>query len=71
MGEGDHMPIGGHRRKFDPKHAQKIKEGGKKAQKIAKETTQQHQEVDVPQAEEELLQDLKGVENSNLEKATK
>jgi hypothetical protein len=68
---GDHMPIGRHRRKHDPKHAQKIKEGGKKAQKIARETTKEHQEVDVPQAEAELLDALKEVENSHLNKATK
>lgn len=58
MGQGDHMPIGGHRRKYDPKHAQKIKEGGKKAEKIRKKSNHHHKEVEVPQAEEELLKDL-------------
>lgn len=71
MGEGDFMPIGGHRRKFDPKHAKQIKEGGKKAQKIAKETTAKHQQVEVPKAEEELLKDLAEVENGKLNKAKK
>lgn len=68
---GDHMPVGGHRRKSDPKHAQKIKEGGKIAQKIAKETTELHQKEDIPKAEAELLQELEGVENSHLESAKK
>jgi len=71
MGEGDYMPTGGHKRKYDPKHAQAIKEGGKKAQKIAKETEAQHLKEDVPKAEENLLQDLEKVENSHLESATK
>ena len=58
MGEGDYMPTGGHKRKYDPKHAQAIKEGGEKAQKIARETEAQHLQEDVPKAEENLLQDL-------------
>lgn len=62
MGEGDFMPIGRHRRKYDPKHAQKVKEGGKKADQIRKKTTKHHKEVEVPKAEEELLKDLKGIE---------
>jgi hypothetical protein len=68
---GDLMPMSGHRRKADPKHAQKIKEGGKKAQKIAKETTAKHQAEEVPKAEEELLKDLEQVENNKLTKAEK
>ena len=58
MGQGDLMPIGGHRRKYDPKHAQKIKEGGKKAEKIRKKSNRHHKAVEVPKAEEELLEDL-------------
>jgi len=68
---GDHMPIGGHKKKSDPAHAQAIKEGGIKAQQIAKATTEQHQKEDVPKAEEELLQELQNVENHDLNKATK
>ena len=68
---GDHMPIGGHRRKADPKHAQAIKEGGKIAQKIAKETTEKHQKEDVPKAEELLLEGLEEVENEHLKSAKK
>lgn len=68
---GDQMPIGGHKRKYDPKHAQKIKEGGIKAQIIAKETTEKHLKEDVPKAEEILIQGLAEVENPNIESAKK
>jgi len=59
MGEGDFMPTGGHRRKIDPKKIEKIKEGGKKADKIHKKTEAHHHEQEVPAAEEKLLKDLK------------
>jgi hypothetical protein len=68
---GDLMPIGGHKRKADPAHAKAIKEGGKKARKIAKETTEKHLKEDVPRAEEELLQELQEVENHDLKKVQK
>ena len=55
------MPIGGHTRKADPAHAAKIKEGGERARKIAKDSHAQHQAEDVPQAEEELLKDLEQI----------
>jgi hypothetical protein len=58
---GDHLPISGHKRKYDPAHAKKIKEGGKRAQKIHKETTEKHQKEDVPKAEEELQKDLESI----------
>ncbi|MBN2087006.1 hypothetical protein JW758_01530 [Candidatus Peregrinibacteria bacterium] len=58
MGEGDFMPIGGHRRKYDPAYAKKIKEGGKKAEKIREKATRHHKTIDVPKAEEDLLKDL-------------
>lgn len=61
---GDHMPVGGHRRKADPIQAQKIREGGKRAQKIAKETTEKHQKEEVPKAEEILLQELNNLKNN-------
>ena len=53
------MPTGGHRRKIDPKKIEKIKEGGKKADKIHKKTEAHHHEQEVPAAEEKLLKDLK------------
>jgi len=68
---GDMMPGGGHRRKADPKHAKKIKEGGKIAQKIARESQAKHQKEDVPMAEEKLLEDLEDLENNHLESAKK
>jgi len=68
---GDHMPIGGHRRKADPKHAQAIKEGGKIAQKIQKETVEKHLKEDVPKAEELLLEGLEEVESPDINKAKK
>lgn len=68
---GDLMPAGGHHRKADPKYAKALREGGKKAQKIAKETTAKHQAEEVPQAEEQLLQDLEGLENGHLKEVKK
>ena len=61
MGEGDHMPAGGHRRKIDPKKIQKIKEGGKKAEAIRQKADAHHKAEEIPQAEEELLKDLEQV----------
>ena len=61
MGEGDLMPIGGHRRKTDPKKIQKIKEGGKKADEIHKKTEAHHEKHEVPAAEEELLKNLEQI----------
>ncbi len=58
MGEGDFMPVGGHRRKHDPKHAKKVREGGKIADAIREKTNQHHKAIEVPKAEEELLKDL-------------
>ena len=63
MGEGDFMPAGRHRRKHDPKHAKKIREGGKKADAIRKKTNHLHREIEVPAAEEELLKDLSELNN--------
>ena len=61
MGQGDFIPTGGHRRKYDPKHAQKIKEGGKRADIIHKKAMEEHKKVDVPAAEDELLKDLEDI----------
>ena len=58
MGEGDFMPMGGHKRKYDPKHAKKIKEGGKKAQQIAAMSYKHHDEMEVPVADAQLEKDL-------------
>ena len=62
MGEGDFVPQGGHRRRYDPKRAAAIKKGGKRAQQIAKDTRAQHQAIEVPQAEEELLKELEKID---------
>ena len=64
MGEGDLMPVGGHRRKADPKKIQKIKEGGKKADKIHKKTEAHHEKHEVPKAENELMKDLEQLNNN-------
>jgi len=64
MGEGDLMPIGGHKRKRDPKRAKKIREGGKKADAIRKKTDEHHEKVEVPIAEEKLLEDLEQIPNN-------
>jgi len=58
MGQGDLMPIGGHRRQLDPKKIKKIKEGGKKADAIHQKTEALHKAEEVPKAEEQLLKDL-------------
>ncbi|MDH5597457.1 MAG: hypothetical protein OEY44_05085 [Candidatus Peregrinibacteria bacterium] len=68
---GDLMPIGGHKKKYDPKHAQKIKEGGKRAEEIRKKTVEAHQQEEVPIAEDNLLKELEEVQTDHLEKAKK
>ena len=65
MGQGDFMPIGGHRRKADPKLIKKIKEGGKKADQIRQKADEHHHAHDVPKAEEELLKDLDSINNNH------
>ena len=70
MGEGDFMPSGGHKKKYDPKHAKKIKEGGKIADKIHKKTEAHHAAEEVPAAEDQLLQDLDQMPNEVLSKKT-
>lgn len=67
MGEGDFTPVGGHRRRYDPTRAAAIKQGGKKAQQIAKATGTHHQVIEVPQAEEELMKELEELENRSEE----
>lgn len=67
----DIMPAGGHRRKADPAYAKKIREGGKKAQQIAKDTHALHEKEDVPLAEEELLKDLANFNNNHLKNSKK
>jgi hypothetical protein len=62
VGEGDLMPTGGHRRKSDPKRAQKIREGGKIAETIRQKSNEHHKKVEEPIAEEQLLRDLKQLE---------
>lgn len=62
MGAGDYLPPARGRR-YDPKHAAAIKQGGKKAQKIHDESHTHHQSIEVPQAEEELLKDLENLED--------
>jgi len=65
MGQGDYIPPA-RKRRYDPKHAAAIKQGGKKAQKILKNSSHEHLAVEVPAAEEELLKDLETLdENSN------
>ncbi len=61
MGQGDFIPTGRHRRKHDPKHAKKIIEGGKKADAIRQKAMEEHNKIDVPAAEDELLKDLENI----------
>ncbi|MBN1258790.1 hypothetical protein JXA05_03470 [Candidatus Peregrinibacteria bacterium] len=65
MGAGDYMPTGHHRRRYDPKAAKRIREGGKKADAIRQLSVKQHQEHEVPAAEEELQKALEAMENNN------
>lgn len=60
MGQGDYMPIGGHRRRSDPKHAAQIIKGAEEGNKIHQKANEYHDKVDVPAAEEVLkeLDDL-------------
>lgn len=69
---GDLAPAGGHRRKKPSKEQiAKMIRLGKKAQIIAKETTKLHEEVDVPKAEELLLEGLEEIEDPNIDSAQK
>ncbi|MFH1012699.1 MAG: hypothetical protein V1760_03035 [Candidatus Peregrinibacteria bacterium] len=52
------MPAGRHHGSPDPRHAQKVKEGGKKADALRKKRERHHKELEVPIAEKELLKDL-------------
>jgi len=61
MGEGDLMPIGRYKKKPDPKLVQKIKEGGKRADKIRERAIAQHKSIEEPAAEAQLLKDLKDI----------
>jgi len=63
MGAGDLMPQGGSSRSHtvDPKRLKKIQEGGKRADQIKKQMERQHQALEVPQAEEELLNVIKNL----------
>jgi len=69
---GDLAPAGGRRKKKATKQQiEEMIEGGKKAQEINIKTTKEHQEIDVPQAEEELLEGLEKVGNNKIKSATK
>jgi len=61
MGHGDHMPSGGHKKKYDPAYAKKIKEGGAKADAIHKEREVHHAKHELPKAEEELNIELENL----------
>ena len=61
MGAGDYLPPS-RKRRYDPKHADAIKKGGKKAKKIHDESHAEHQSIEVPQAEEELMKALEEME---------
>lgn len=65
MGEGDFMPVGRHRRRYDPDYAKKLREGGKKAAEIRKKASRHHGAIEVPKAEEQLLKDLEALEKKN------
>ena len=59
MGEGDFMPAGRHHQhRADPRRAQKIREGGKRADVMKKISEQHHETLEVPKADEELEKDL-------------
>lgn len=65
MGQGDYIPIGGHRKKpIDPKRLKMIREKMAQSGEIHEKAIQHHKEHDVPKAEEELLKDLKDVPNN-------
>ena len=53
------MPAGGHHRhRADPKRAQKIREGSKRADVMKKISETHHKNLEVPKAEEELQKAL-------------
>jgi len=60
MGMEDRTPAGGgYHKPIDPKKLKKIKERWKQSESIRGLSTKHHQEHEVPKAEEELLEDLK------------
>lgn len=68
MGEGDHIPTGGHARSYDPHYAAKIKAGGKRADAIRSVSDKHHQSYEVPTAEQELEKALATLINSKKNK---
>jgi hypothetical protein len=63
MGQGDLLPSGGHRRRYDPAYVKKILEGGKKADEIRRKALEHHKKEEEPLAEEELMKELKKLNN--------
>lgn len=59
MGIEDRSPAGRYRKKIDPKRAQQIREGGKKAEAIRQKAMAQHKELEEPLAEKILEEELK------------
>lgn len=54
---------GGGTKRYDPKYAKKIKEGGKKADQIRKLAKEHHEKLEVPSAEAQLEEALKKINN--------
>lgn len=65
MGIEDRAPAGRYRKKVDPKRAQQIREGGKKADEIRQQSMAQHQKLEVPLAEKLLEEELKKIKNNH------
>jgi hypothetical protein len=61
MSQGELMPSGGYHRKADPKHLQKILEGGKKAKEIRKHADDHHKSEEEPVADDQLMKDLQNI----------
>ena len=57
------MPSGYHAHRTDPRYAKKIREGGKRADALRKQSDQQHKTLEVPVAETQLEEDLKKLNN--------
>jgi hypothetical protein len=55
---------GGGAKKYDPKYAKKVKEGGKIADQIRKLAKTHHETLEVPTAEAQLEEELKKIDPS-------
>ncbi len=60
----DSHTFGGHPKRTDPRHAQQIRQGGKKADLIHQTAETHHKAAEIPAAEAELEKELGQIKNN-------